>query len=281
MLGLVYANAIANTLSEAERYAYINQHSPLAVVEMHRSGIPASITLAQAILESSWGQGELALAGNNYFGIKCKSDWRGSTYYLKDDDYNAQGELTKSCFRTYGSVYESFVDHTNFLMNRHFYTACFEHDANDYMSWAVSLQDAGYATAKDYALRLVDLIERYQLYHFDEAASKPQVEYPMVVHNPVKSEPQAPVVVETNTTVVEPTPPAVVDITTYEPAWKNTEMATRTGTQKIPSQGTYKIVTRRTTPHNSTYTRTNKGTYKNHTRVMPYYPAASNERRRD
>ena len=93
---------------------YISTYQPIAINEMQRSGIPASITLAQGIHESSWGRGELALGSNNHFGIKCKREWTGETFYIEDDDYQ-NGKLVKSCFRSYHSVEASYRDHTAFL----------------------------------------------------------------------------------------------------------------------------------------------------------------------
>lgn len=97
---------------------YIEKYKELAVVEMYRTGIPASITLAQGLHESNYGTSKLALEANNHFGIKCKSYWTGKTYYYKDDDYNKNGQLTESCFRAYNSDLDSYIDRSNFCFRQ-------------------------------------------------------------------------------------------------------------------------------------------------------------------
>lgn len=154
---------------DEEAQNYIETYSELAVIEMYRTGIPASITLAQGLHESNYGQSRLATNANNHFGIKCKSYWQGKTYFHKDDDLNARGELIKSCFRSYESVYDSYIDHSNFLQYSFNYQELFELDKKDYKSWAKGLQNAGYATDKRYAEKLINFIEKYQLYVFDNA----------------------------------------------------------------------------------------------------------------
>lgn len=156
--------------SSDRNYDYVTKFNRAAVLEMDRKGVPASITLAQGILESAAGTSELAQMANNHFGIKCSGNWNGKTYYKKDDDRDANGNLKESCFRKYNNVEESFIDHGEFLRdprkaNRYGYL--FNLDRTDYKSWARGLQAAGYATSGDYANRLIDLIERYQLYHYD------------------------------------------------------------------------------------------------------------------
>ena len=100
---------------EALVWSYIDKYRDLAIAEMYRTGIPASIILAQGLHESNNGQSSLATEANNHFGIKCKSYWVGMTYYHKDDDYDRKGKIKDSCFRAYGSALESYVDHSNFL----------------------------------------------------------------------------------------------------------------------------------------------------------------------
>jgi LysM repeat protein len=139
--------------------AYIDRYRQLAVSEMERSGIPASITLAQGILESASGNSRLAVQSNNHFGIKCH-DWEGKTAYHDDD---AAGE----CFRHYASAEESFLDHTDFLMSRNRYAFLFDYKSTDYHSWAKGLRKAGYATDPNYPQRLIELIERYNLHRYD------------------------------------------------------------------------------------------------------------------
>ena len=151
---------LSNAVSNIEKYQEI------AIREMHRSGIPASITLAQGILESSWGNGALALKANNHFGIKCKSYWTGPTFYIEDDDYE-NGKLMKSCFRSYDNAENSYMDHSEFLMNNERYEELFTYDPTDYKKWAHGLKKCGYATDKRYAYKLISTIEKYDLHQFD------------------------------------------------------------------------------------------------------------------
>ena len=148
---------------------YIQKYKFIAIQEMHRAGIPASITLAQGILESSAGTSWLAVEGNNHFGIKCGSDWYGETFYKKDDDRNANGDLVMSCFRKYDTPEESFVAHSDFLRhpNKPWYKPLFELSITDYVAWAKGLLQAGYATNPDYPQLLIGIIERYALQQYD------------------------------------------------------------------------------------------------------------------
>lgn len=141
---------------------YIAQWSDVAIREMVAHRIPASITLAQGILESGNGNSELARVSNNHFGIKCHSDWEGGRTYHDDD---AKGE----CFRVYEDAAESFDDHSQFL-KRSRYESLFELDITDYKGWAKGLKRCGYATNPQYANKLIDLVERYELYVYDEQA---------------------------------------------------------------------------------------------------------------
>lgn len=138
---------------------YIERFSSIAIREMNSSGVPASITLAQGLLESGNGNSKLAREANNHFGIKCTSEWKGKTI-LKDDDQK------DDCFRVYASPEESFEDHSEFLKRKR-YAALFELDKNDYQGWAKGLKAAGYATNPRYAELLISLIERYKLNRFD------------------------------------------------------------------------------------------------------------------
>jgi len=140
---------------------YINQYCELAIREMKRTGIPASITLAQGMLESQNGNSSLAVEANNHFGIKCHNDWSGDTMNLDDDAKN-------ECFRKYDNVEESFVDHSNFLRTRERYAFLFELKTTDYKGWAHGLKKAGYATNPNYAPQLIKLIEDNNLSRFDE-----------------------------------------------------------------------------------------------------------------
>lgn len=127
---------------------------------MHRIGIPASITLAQGMFESQYGDSPLAIHANNHFGMKCKSDWAGDTYHYDDDQV---GE----CFKKYPTVYDSYKDHSNHIKGRTWYSFLFILPATDYVAWAIGLQKAGYATDTLYAQKLTALIERYGLHELD------------------------------------------------------------------------------------------------------------------
>ena len=143
---------------------YINKYSSLAVDQMNRYKIPASITLAQGLLESGAGSSQLALKSNNHFGIKCGSTWTGP-YVVADDD--AKGEH----FRKYSSVKESYEDHSKFLTQNKRYASLFSLSITDYKGWAKGLKAAGYATSPTYATNLIKVIETYTLYNYDNAKS--------------------------------------------------------------------------------------------------------------
>ena len=142
---------------------YIDTYSDIAIREMVDYGIPASITLAQGILESGVGKSRLAVEANNHFGIKCHNDWTGETITHDDD-------RRRECFRKYDNAEESFIDHSPVLKNKARYSFLFELDRRDYKGWAKGLKQAGYATDKNYADRLVTLIEDLELYRFDDMA---------------------------------------------------------------------------------------------------------------
>jgi LysM repeat protein len=150
---------------------YISLYGDLAVSEMRRTGVPASITLAQGMLESDYGRSSLARAGNNHFGIKCHSDWTGQTIRKDDDNRN-------ECFRKYRRPEDSFYDHSDFLKSGSRYRLLFELDPMDYKAWARGLKSSGYATNPDYANLLIRKIEENKLYELDKgyktAISKPQ-----------------------------------------------------------------------------------------------------------
>ena len=139
---------------------YIARFASIAVNEMYRSGVPASITLAQGIIESRSGQSALAADGNNHFGIKCHNSWNGRTM-LADDDRKDE------CFRVYDSAEESFRDHSDFLRYRDRYKFLFDFPVTDYKSWAYGLKQAGYATDPSYAAKLIQCVENYNLSRFD------------------------------------------------------------------------------------------------------------------
>lgn len=143
-----------------EYVRYIKQYGPIASRHQSKYKIPASITLAQGLLESGAGQGRLAREANNHFGIKCH-DWDGKTIYHDDDERN-------ECFRKYSHAEDSFHDHSMFLTKRDRYASLFKLDENDYKSWAKGLQKCGYATDPSYANKLIKLIEDYKLYEYDK-----------------------------------------------------------------------------------------------------------------
>lgn len=139
---------------------YISTYADIAVQEMYRSGVPASITLAQGMLESGNGRSQLALKSNNHFGIKCHKGWTGERVYHDDD---AKGE----CFRKYSHPHQSYRDHSDFLRYRDRYKFLFDLKTTDYKGWAYGLKQAGYATDPGYATKLIKLIEDYKLYQYD------------------------------------------------------------------------------------------------------------------
>ncbi|HNV96123.1 MAG TPA: glucosaminidase domain-containing protein [Bacteroidales bacterium] len=143
------------------RLEYIEQYKQDAIDEMRKTGIPASITLAQACLESDDGNSWLAKEANNHFGIKCGMNWNGEKVYKDDDNPN-------DCFRKYKSVKESFDDHSLYLTTTKRYAGLFQLETKDYKGWARGLKDAGYATNPQYADLLIKIIEDFQLYNFDE-----------------------------------------------------------------------------------------------------------------
>ena len=139
---------------------YIDQYKEIAIKEMKRTGIPASITLAQGIVESNSGESNLALNFNNHFGIKCKTDWKGETTYQDDD-------TKQECFRVYPNANASFIDHSNFIKTRPNYAPLFQLDPVDDSAWAIGLKKAGYATASDYAFKLMKVIDDFELSQFN------------------------------------------------------------------------------------------------------------------
>lgn len=164
----MFSSAFGSFSAEDDHAAqlYLNKHKDIAVIEMYRTGVPASIKLAQGMHESSFGRSRLATKAKNHFGIKCKTYWKGSTYYHKDDDFK-NGRLIESCFRSYNSELESYVDHSNFLSQTKHYRHLFKIDRTDYKAWAKGLKASGYATDKRYADKLIHIIEKYNLDVFD------------------------------------------------------------------------------------------------------------------
>ena len=195
-LAALCAVAVASTAQQKPRgntpqETYIYTYSDIAVAEMQRTGVPASITLAQGIIESGSGLSTLAVNGNNHFGIKCHNSWKGGTMKMDDDRKN-------ECFRTYNTPEESFRDHSDFLRYRARYKFLFDLDRRDYKGWAFGLKQAGYATDPSYASKLIRTIEEYDLSRFDfltneELSSMPaspsKLEEPVAVRTSASSGP--------------------------------------------------------------------------------------------
>lgn len=159
LLALIGCSLSAQEMSSED---YIQKFHEIAIDEMHSYGIPASITLAQGILESGNGNSQLSIKSKNHFGIKCHKGWTGKKVYHDDDEEN-------ECFRKYKNVSDSYRDHSEFLKNRDRYAFLFDYKMTDYKSWARGLKKAGYATHPEYAERLISLIERYDLAQYDKA----------------------------------------------------------------------------------------------------------------
>ncbi|MDR2497389.1 MAG: glucosaminidase domain-containing protein [Tannerellaceae bacterium] len=159
---------------------YIRQYQSLAVWHQKTYRIPASITLAQGILESGAGQSKLTRTGNNHFGIKCHSGWKGGKMYFDDD-------APKECFRKYKNADESFADHSEFLTSNSRYKPLFSLATTDYVRWAKGLQNLGYATSKAYANSLIKIIEDYELYKLDVNIPLPKQEAPAQTKQPEQS----------------------------------------------------------------------------------------------
>ena len=170
--GITGAKGISN--AEA-RSNYVDRYKAIAIREMERTGIPASIKLAQGVLESDAGRSTLSSQYNNHFGIKCHSDWQGERYYKEDDDKDpVTGQLIKSCFRAYKNGDESFIAHSEFLRDPrkvYRYGSLFQLDPKDYVGWANGLVKAGYATGQTYGETLIRLVEDLQLHQYDLMSS--------------------------------------------------------------------------------------------------------------
>jgi flagellum-specific peptidoglycan hydrolase FlgJ len=151
---------------------YIQRNSSLAIQEMQRAKIPASITLGQAILESKYGTSELAVQANNHFGIKAEPKWdstdRHCIYSYEWSQKKQRMYPMLSCFRRYKDIQASYIGHSNFLTQRPYYTNLFTLNINDFEAWAHGLQKAGYATDPNYAKKLISVIDRYQLHLYDK-----------------------------------------------------------------------------------------------------------------
>ena len=182
ILSFFFLFSISDMQAQAKRHKafdeYIDKYKNIAIDHMKRHKIPASITLAQGLLESGAGNSELARKSNNHFGIKCHSDWKGERVYHADDKPN-------DCFRKYKKVEDSYEDHSLFL-KRQRYQLLFKLNITDYRGWARGLQECGYATDKAYANKLIKLIEDYELYQHDKEKKEKEE---------VKKEEEAPVAI--------------------------------------------------------------------------------------
>ena len=168
LLGLLGLSAKDDTPQER----YVKKYADMAVKEMVRSGVPASITLAQGMLESGSGMSKLATQGNNHFGIKCHKGWEGKSMRVDDDAPN-------ECFRVYSSVADSYKDHSDFLRYRDRYKFLFDLERTDYKGWAYGLKKAGYATDPGYPAKLIKYIEEYKLYKYDVLSKVEEKEVPL------------------------------------------------------------------------------------------------------
>jgi flagellum-specific peptidoglycan hydrolase FlgJ len=169
-LSLLFLVSILFSLKAQEKgtpQQYIEKYREIAIKEMKRSGVPASITLSQGILESASGNSKLSRESNNHFGIKCKSNWTGRKVYADDDEKN-------ECFRAYDNVELSYKDHSDFLRNNMRYAKLFDLEITDYKGWANGLKAAGYATNPKYGDILISVIEKYKLYEYDDPNAKPK-----------------------------------------------------------------------------------------------------------
>ncbi len=172
----IFVVAIGNSYSQSKKYDdlvkdYVSLYKDIAIQKMHSFNIPASITLAQGIIESGCGKSDLAQKANNHFGIKCHNDWKGETYIMDDDEKN-------ECFRKYKCVEDSYTDHTLFLTTRNRYAFLFDYEPTNYQAWAYGLKQAGYATNPKYAETLIKLIEKYNLNSYDNSKESLAIKKP-------------------------------------------------------------------------------------------------------
>lgn len=163
VLGLTLSFSL-NATSNLSKKEYVSVYEKIAIQQMNQYNIPASITMAQGILESGSGNSTLAKTANNHFGIKCHTDWKGEKVYLDDDSKN-------ECFRSYPKVEDSYIDHSMFLVTRKRYESLFSLTLTDYKGWAHGLKAAGYATNPKYAEQLIKLIEELELYKLDGSSN--------------------------------------------------------------------------------------------------------------
>jgi len=170
LLNLVLCVCWSQTGGKMSRLQYFEKFHVMAIEEMHRSGVPASITLAQGVLESGDGNSSLAREANNHFGIKCHDDWTGKKVYEDDDSRD-------ECFRKYLSVEDSYRDHSDYLKSKSRYSFLFELKLTDYKGWARGLKKAGYATSPTYADRLIKIIEDFDLSRYDDRVVPEKAEH--------------------------------------------------------------------------------------------------------
>ena len=152
-------SAAQSNVSAADKY--IAKYHQLAILEMESTGIPASITLAQALHESANGTSLLAVKANNHFGVRCSSNWAGKRFYRN-------GNKRNYCFRKYNTVEEAYKDRSSFLSNNKKYSFLFKYGNQDYIHWAKGLQRSGYASSRTYAKQLISTINRYNLQQYDK-----------------------------------------------------------------------------------------------------------------
>lgn len=191
---------------------YVERYKFTAMTEMNKTGIPASVKLAQGILESNSGRGRLSIEANNHFGIKCHSSWGGESYYAKDDDF-INGKLIKSCFRKYSTDVDSYIDHSDFLTTIGRYRTLFSFGKQDYWSWCRGLKQTGYATARTYDASLISIIEQFSLWKFDQqgaldmptmnslASSNNKIDLPISTIDVVSADVEQPIIIAFNSTV--------------------------------------------------------------------------------
>jgi LysM repeat protein len=185
---LVFSQAAAQKITQAKmdsmdilRIAYIENYKDLAMLEMYKSGIPASITLAQGMLETAAGTSVLCRTANNHFGMKCGASWEGSSYYKNDDEFDKAGKPIKSCFRSYADPADNFADHSEFLRDpqkHNRYGFLFQLDPIDYVAWAQGLQASGYSPVGHYSARIIEFVERYHLHELDYQAWQQRLSVP-------------------------------------------------------------------------------------------------------
>lgn len=191
---------------------YVERYKFIAMTEMNKTGIPASVKLAQGILESNSGRGRLSIEANNHFGIKCHSSWAGESYYAKDDDF-VNGKLVKSCFRKYPTDIDSYRDHSDFLTTIGRYKTLFSFGKQDYWSWCRGLKQTGYATARTYDASLISIIEQFSLWKFDQqgaldmpmmndlASGNNKIDLPINTIDIVSAEVEQPIIIAFSSTV--------------------------------------------------------------------------------